>query len=102
MKNFLINTCAAGLFLALCALCLWLLLNPLMLILAIIASPPIILLLFIIEAAVNPKPTPSTPPPPAPSSVAPPPPIRRCDTLTPLLLGLALGWWLGGGFGDGG
>lgn len=37
----------------------------------------------------------SSPPP------APPPPVRQRDTLTPLLLGLALGWWLGGGPGDG-
>ena len=31
-----------------------------------------------------------------------PPPTRQPDTLTPLIVGLALGWWLGGGPGDGG
>lgn len=46
----------------------------------------------------------STPPPPAHPPAPPPvtPPVRKRDTLTPLLLGLALGWWLGGGPGDGG
>lgn len=40
----------------------------------------------------------STPPPPA---QPPAPPVRQPDTLTPLLIGLALGWWLGRGPGDG-
>ncbi len=38
---------------------------------------------------------------PSKQSGATPAPNRQRDTLTPLLLGLALGWWLGGGPGDG-
>lgn len=40
----------------------------------------------------RPLPPRATPPPPSPT--------RQPDTLTPLLLGVALGWWLGSGPGD--
>lgn len=45
---------------------------------------------------------PASSPRPAQPPAATPPPARQPDTLTPLLVGLALGWWLGGGPGEGG
>lgn len=39
-------------------------------------------------------------PPPTPTAANAP--ARQRKTLTPLIIGLALGWWLGGGPGDNG
>jgi hypothetical protein len=51
-----------------------------------------------ILAACSSKPPPSGLPP---AARPPAPPVRQPDALIPLLLGLALGWWLGRGPGDG-
>ncbi len=111
MKNLRINVTKALLFLAFLAGWLWLCfsypeevtgvfesLGVILLVLLIAAFALTLVFAFIASLF-------SAPPPPAASvsrqADPPPPPVRQRDTLTPLLIGLALGWWLGGGPGDG-
>lgn len=96
MKNFVMNACAFLLFLGLLAGCGWVFLNPWCLILLIVTAPVVGPVLAGLDAVFSSQPPLLRSPP----SAAPPPPIRQPDTLTPLIIGLALGWWLGGGPGD--
>jgi hypothetical protein len=88
--------------LALGAIMLWLILHPWVLIVTIIVSPLFILFCFIIEAALHPKTNDPAVKPSAQSNCSNQPRARRPDTLTPLLIGVVVGWWLGGGPGPGG
>jgi hypothetical protein len=91
MKQFLTNLRLTVLILVFLGFCVWICLNPWFFAVMIIAAYVLGPVLAGLAAVFSSKPPPT-----------PPAPIRQPDTLTPLLIGLALGWWLGGGPGDGG